>query len=579
MEERFRDWSLRFSWKDYPRSNFHGFTIEEDEKTVKRAMRLLMNCQAPPRIHQELKDRQYAYELIAFGHRLVRRRSWRLILEAYTQALMFAPPNSPLLAHCHFYCSVVLYLARFYKEGLFHANRALAVGPVDNLKSKVYICKARCIYEMNGERRCPEVQEAIMNAHIWLGSMNEGDVGRSDVIDSINVLNRARLLQERMETDHDQNEELTIPDDNEKIMQASSAIEIKFNDEDQGRYIAATRDIEAGEILFAHKSYASTIYARMQNEYCWHCSKHILVGVPCNQCPMVLFCDENCRDVAWNEYHDLECLAISAMIEMDMDANEIMSLRLLIKAYKEADCSIDKLRAKLIALQNITDPVEKLYTNGRFDNMKYASIFSLTRRFPVVSTHAARAIIILLCLSATTNIFGEKITDYLGLLQTEGTKFMGCLIMRHIGICYNNAVGELENRSNEICLQMNPLLSLFNHSCDPSVLVHTHRDVKYCIAIKNIARGEQIYRCYLPDNWIMNLPRRRAFLLESFNFNCECNACRNNWRRSFQRDPPSYRFRNYPIAVINQWNLITHNFPSEGDTYSANLPLYSKFFR
>lgn len=82
--------------------------------------------------------------------------------------------------------------------------------------------------------------------------------------------------------------------------------------------------------------------------------------------------------------------------------------------------------------------------------MKYASIFSLTRRFPVVSTHAARAIVILLFLAGTTNIFGQKIRDYLGLLQTEGTKFMACLIMRHIGICYNNAVGVSDILHTEI---------------------------------------------------------------------------------------------------------------------------------
>lgn len=352
MEERFRDWSMRFSWRDEPKSAFHGFTIQEDEATVRRAMRFLMNCQSPPKFHEESKDETYAAELIMLGHKLVRRKTWKIILESYIQASMFAPPNSPLLARCHFYCSVALFLGKLYKEGSLHADRAIAIGPPDDLKSKVYICKARCIYEMNGRRRCPEVQEAILNAHIWLGSMDESDIGRADVISSINFLNRTPLLEERMEADHDQNEEPTIPDDNEKIKQASSAIEIKFNDEN-GRYIAASRDIRAGELLFAHKSYASVIYSRMQNEICWHCSKHILAGVPCNQCPMVLFCSENCRDMAWNEYHDLECLAVSAMLEVDMDANEIMTMRLLIKAYKEADCSIDKLRAKLIALQSI----------------------------------------------------------------------------------------------------------------------------------------------------------------------------------------------------------------------------------
>ncbi|KAK0183122.1 hypothetical protein PV327_001192 [Microctonus hyperodae] len=582
MEERFRDWSLRFSWRDEPQSAFHGFTIEEDEKTMARAMRLLLNCQAPPEIHQEIKDAQHSRELMEFGHRLSRRRTWRILLEVYTQALMFAPPNSSLLAENYFYCALQLYKGRLYRASLLHCDRSLENDPPDNLKAKIYIYRARNIYEMNGRKVCSVVDEAINNTRFWLRAMNQLDPAYSAIAYMIDLLNMSPILAEPLEIYHDQNvhndQELTFPDDNDKIEQASSAIEIKYNEEN-GRYIAASRNINAGEVLFAHKSYSSIIYPKLQNEYCWYCSKIVLAVVPCKQCSMIIYCNENCRDKAWQEYHDLECLALPAMMEVEMKAEEITTLRLLIKAYKEANCSIDELRAKVIALENIEDPIEKLCTNGKFDNTKYASIFSLTRRFPVISTHASRSAIILLFLGATTDIFSQRITDYAGLEQTEGTKFMGSLIMRHLGICYNNAIGELQRSELEpIRLQINPLLSLFNHSCDPSVLVHTYGDMKYCIAIKDIARGEQIYRCYLRDDWEMSVANRNDFLQKSFNFDCACNACRNNWQRYIRRKPPSLELENYPAAVIHQWNLITRQFPLEKDICTTNVSFYSEFF-
>jgi hypothetical protein len=75
------------------------------------------------------------------------------------------------------------------------------------------------------------------------------------------------------------------------------------------------------------------------------------------------------------------------------------------------------------------------------------------------------------------------------------------------------------------------LLSLCNHSCDPNSvpLRRPNNQTVSLIALKSIKAGEEVFISYAPLFTSMETEGRRRFLSQRYNFDCDCNACNNNW--------------------------------------------------
>ncbi|KAK0168121.1 hypothetical protein PV327_001953 [Microctonus hyperodae] len=316
----------------------------------------------------------------------------------------------------------------------------------------------------------------------------------------------------------------------------------------------ATRDINAGETLFVHKSYATVIGPEFAYKYCWYCCKRAWSAVPCHKCIEVIYCDETCRDKAWSEHHEIECGIISAFTREDSDLYELLALRLTVKAYKEAG-GLKKLRKKIKKIDAIDDPILKLFTNNVFDPTKYESVYSLWREYSSSTRFIVvlKATMILYFLAATTNIFGAKITNFAQLLNNPEAIFIGRLILVNLGVAVMN--GAKLSVDDNAGYSLDPLWCLFNHSCDPETINFTSGDIMTLLAFQRLEKGQQVTINYGRPFFYADLPSRQV-LHNSFKFECKCRACNEYWGPDFSVDFPHCEVYS-PTALMKKLGLST----------------------
>ncbi|KAK0071736.1 hypothetical protein PV326_000916, partial [Microctonus aethiopoides] len=427
----------------------------------------------------QCKSAEIASEHIEKGNKAYQSLLWCDSFELYTKAVSYAEINSKELARAYGNRSAALYESGLYDDSLIDIERALKIGYNDDTKAKLYARRAKCIYALE-KKMTPEVTRAISDARKWLEKMN--GIKKKLLMNILDEFPGNLSIKKPFSKNNKRKLIPKIPNDNPKIPGVSGAITLKYSQE-HGRHVVATKDINVGEVIMVQKSYVNYISADSYYKYCANCCKLVFAGIPCHQCVNVIYCDEKCRDGHWREYHDIECSVISAMTGKVIHKN-FLTLRLTVKAYKEAG-TFEKLQENIRKIDEINDPILKLFTNGVFDPTKYASVYSLCKPAAISFEGALTSALILHSLAALTEIFGKKITTFKQLLKNKWAKFMGGWIMTNHRIISMNA-------ARGVCsLNMNTFWSLFNHSCDPSMLSIVSGNSSALIAIQRIKKGKQ----------------------------------------------------------------------------------------
>ncbi|KAK0158906.1 hypothetical protein PV328_009844 [Microctonus aethiopoides] len=258
----------------------------------------------------QLKSSEKATEFIEKGNEQFKKEnSWKDSLELYTEGVIHAPPNSSELARAYANRSAALCDGGLYDDAILDIGRALEIGYPDNLKPKLYTRRAMCSVLLNDAVN-PDTEKDINDACHLLAKLNSDDAVNE-------IINKKLSTISSMKTPHKKIDYQSflpkIVKENTKLMGVTDAVELQYS-EKYGRQVVATRDIRAGEAIYVHKPYASIVESTVVHKYCWHCSKRVWAGVPCHQCVSVIYCNEKCRDEAWQEYHDIECLIIPQCI-------------------------------------------------------------------------------------------------------------------------------------------------------------------------------------------------------------------------------------------------------------------------
>lgn len=140
-----------------------------------------------------------------------------------------------------------------------------------------------------------------------------------------------------------------------------SSVAVRYN-EKYGRHLIATREIRPGEIIFKKKPYVACLNIKKPYVYCCHCLSIGWASVPCNACGWFLFCSEKCKEDAWKQYHDIECLCIPYISHFSNYVNEEtgqnvlfdgLSIRTVIKAVRDMD-GLEKLKTELQSIDRCT---------------------------------------------------------------------------------------------------------------------------------------------------------------------------------------------------------------------------------
>ncbi|KAK0071891.1 hypothetical protein PV326_000694, partial [Microctonus aethiopoides] len=280
----------------------------------------------------QLKSSEKATEFIEKGNEQFKKEnSWKDSLELYTQGVIHAPPNSSELARAY-------------------ANRSAALsdgGLYDDVILDIGHDACQLLLKMNS---------------------NDTEYVNEIVNKKLSTISSMKTPQQKIDY---QTFLPKIVKENTKLMGVTDAVELQYS-EKYGRQVVATRDIRAGEAIYVHKPYASIVESTVVHKYCWHCSKQVWAGVPCHQCVSVIYCNEKCRDEAWQEYHDIECLIIPQCNQIVANSGTVgqLALKITAKALKEAG-SLEKLKEKIDKINTQQDCIKKCFSGDVFDNTKY----------------------------------------------------------------------------------------------------------------------------------------------------------------------------------------------------------------
>ena len=311
----------------------------------------------------------------------------------------------------------------------------------------------------------------------------------------------------------------------------SKAFEVDYDDE-CGRFVKVTEDINIGDVIGVEKPYTSVLFSTHYATYCYHCSVIMHAPIPCHQCSNVGFCSEACQQAAWSEYHYTECNFMGWLSELWVAKMGQLAFRVTVVT------GIEKLRQFFGGEDDLTkvkpSAISGFSKDGIYRN-DYNAIFNLVTNHQYRLTdgvfHFTIMAVLLLKVLKQSDHFWSGTTP-------EDEVLVGASLVHHLYIVQCNAMNITSMKLNkdfrlcqpeDIGLALYPTAALMNHSCDPNIDLIFWGNVNVYHATSNIKAGASIFIDY-GMAFYTHPKEEREFILESqFFFSCKCRACVNKW--------------------------------------------------
>ncbi|KAF4524144.1 hypothetical protein B566_EDAN012149 [Ephemera danica] len=459
------------------------------------------------------------------GNRLFGKKRDREALLLYTQSVSYAPFKSQALTLAFANRSAVSKSLGYYNECILDIKRALHHNYPENLKYKLLTRQGECY-------SCMNCHEKALDSFLLAKKLLQLSGLPSDKFKEIeknldNHINSCEVLNDDSETTIS---ETSLPllsyGNNEEVLCASSAIEIKYSD-GMGRHVLATRDIDPGDVLAVEQPYASVLLPEFIHTHCSNCLKRNSALLPCPQCTLAMYCSEECRETAARSHHQIECSTMSTLLAMDMGKMALLAARVI--TVSGTDFLSNFLEEQLKNTDTGPEAKRTLgFIDGKYNSLEFSPIYHLIantslRIVPDLFKRSLMAVSILKCLELDT--------------MPDSIKYGG-LILRLLQSlpCNAHEVSELCKGSQdriahsiEIGAAAYAALSLLNHSCDPNVVRHSHGTTAVLRAIKSIPKGSQILDNYGYHYAVHDKATRQSHLKFQYLFKCACEACIQSW--------------------------------------------------
>ncbi|KAH0541192.1 SET and MYND domain-containing protein 4-like [Cotesia glomerata] len=458
---------------------------------------------------------------------------WYSVIEIYTKAMAYAEPNSPELAKAYANRSATFCNECLYEDCLLDVAKALALGYPDELKAKLYFRRVKALWGVEQTVR-PELEDAISQTRKWIEKLSK-ESEKATI---------KRLLKNFKKYSYKPFDKNTIcstnylpktPKSNPLIKGASDAIKLNYS-EIYGRHFLATKDIKVGEVILVQKAYASVHNRDYMYSYCWNCSQKTYSSIPCKKCTNVIFCNEACREAAWNKFHDIECEILASLPMNKFAWFDVMSVQLTIKAIKEAG-SLESLKKLVDEIKSSPDKNDfekevnhKSYSTiyNLYNDLKFMQKSNLHKDYPVRSAH-----LLSVFASKTQLLINNGNDDLLrDLVNNQLAVFLGGLILKHMNISSLNTFEGVivkDKTKYKRSKLLGSIVSYFNHSCDDNISYNQCADKLIFRASRNIKKDEQLFITYGPLFQTNPIKERREKLESQYNFKCNCIPCSKNW--------------------------------------------------
>lgn len=312
---------------------------------------------------------------------------------------------------------------------------------------------------------------------------------------------------------------------NEKVPFVSACMELREN-EIYGRYYITNKDLNAGDVLVAEEPFFKVIDPSVRHLRCSICcSANSYCLIPCDNCSAAMFCSDACKN---STVHGREC-------GKKLDTLEEYMLQRMFYQALDVCGSVDELKSVVTAETKEKTILDYDFrdTTAEGNKKKIIQLISgLDKRDPGSQETYTRYENIIDRLISETAVADNFLKHYLETcLQSLTVNFF------HF---FWDASNDAEGKGFLLCA----LSAFFSHSCDPNIEKVDVDNKLIFVAKKPIKAGEQLNMCYDRYNFLrFSLNERQKYLNHVYKFDCNCDACANNY--------PKYNFTFKPSLPLN----------------------------
>lgn len=475
--------------------------------------------------YRSLKDNQYSMELRLNGNTKFRSGQWSTAMNLYNKSLRFAELNSENCALAYAKRSECFYEMQFYEKALNDIELAVRANISKRFHAKLNECKEKC-----QQKLLASCQSHVSHPSIRLCS-----------------------------------------DADEQYPCMANILELKQNEE-FGRHLLARRDIAAGQTVLIETDFVSVkcvddadADADGIESVCDTCFQSKMNFIACDQCPDAVFCSIDC--LTNNSIHKWVCGTVFPELHYKIQF-QIHAILLACNTFQ----NVEKLMEFIEYVR--AEDTEKIPKSLLDAKSKYHFFLKLQK----TKTFSPPACI----------LQAKKIYEYLALLpkvnahfnSIEKRRFLMHLILHHLLVIRCNGIISGDPWS---VMSVFNVLSMLNHSCAPNLYHPRRGKQQYCVAIRPIQKGQQLFISYLSPNDWSTMDIRQQKLKYSWGFDCICERCytqqqQQQQQQSIQNEPTMMTIQKIQTDPSYQFILANHgNTDKEYELFECCLKFLNKY--
>ncbi|XP_066491945.1 SET and MYND domain-containing protein 4 [Tiliqua scincoides] len=526
------------------------------------------------RYHCVKKDPRLALSYKEKGNERFQKKAYRSAAALYSKALSHTEIGSPEMAVCYANRSAAFFYLGQFEVCLEDIGRAQVEGYPNRLYPKILRRKAECLLSLGRLQEAAETLSDLENKMSLDPNLKAAThqmlLNKFSQMKVKTCKEKHSLVSQPTGLDSAQ-KDLEHWEENSRISCASASLSLDFST-CKGRHLVAAKDIIPGEILLREEAFVSvlcpgenfilqgttkaTLDEQHDNEdlHCHCCLRQLVASVPCQGCSYAKYCSSVCAQLAWKNYHRIECSLGGLLLTLGVLCH--VTLRAVLVAGFTEVCTLvkqlhggDVVESCKAVTKGDSASIPGCDADGQYSS-SYQTVFSL---LPHTEKHSPEfQFLCSLCIAAlckrledtglTALIVGKSISECPGESKAAKTspelKILGEAMLRHMLQlrCNAHAITTLRESGSgdgpvasseqvRLATAIFPVVSLLNHSCDPNTSVAFNGTTVEIRALQPVLRGQEILHCYGPHRCRMIAIERRKQLLSQYFFECQCQAC------------------------------------------------------
>lgn len=282
-----------------------------------------------------------------------------------------------------------------------------------------------------------------------------------------------------------------------------NAVKIK-RCEQFGRHLIAKCDIPVGQTVLIEEDFIAIRTSDVPA--CFNCFRERANFVACSLCPDVVFCSNDC--MSRSSTHKWECGTFFSQLHF--------KTKFQMKAVLQAIDTFNTVDRLVEFVENVLDESPDQLPKSLPDfTSKYHFFLKLEK-----STTFHAKLLVEVCKIFDNLLLLPKIATIFHSIEKQ--RFLMHLVGHHFLVIKNNCILSREPWS---MMSVFNVLSMLNHSCAPNLYHPRKGKRQYCVTIRPVEKGQQLFISYLSINDQSFAEQRQAKLKSTWGFNCMCDNC------------------------------------------------------